>query len=292
MIKRYAIHKFTVSTLCLILLAMFYFFPTKNELYEEVIEDNNNISHIVYLLDDDNYLSQVIVYYDKLSIEDDIKKRIDILINGIDGLNYFYPLIPKGTKVNNVKVDKDNVYIDFSEELFNINNYTKEYMIESIIYTLTEINGINNIYITIDNNKLDNISYPLTRKYGINKTYNINSFNNLNQTTVYFSKHNNDTDYYVPVTKISNLDSEKIDIIIYELKNSVNAQDNLSSSIDNNLELVSYSIEDNKMILMFNSDKILESVSYEISSSIFDNYEVDEVTFNTEDKSNIISIKK
>lgn len=293
MIKRYAIKKIMVSTLGLILLLMFYFFPTKEELNSEIIKDNSS-KQIVYLLDDDNYVSQVVTYFDTNSIEDNIKKRIDILKTGING---FYPLLNNSIKLNNVKVDKDKVYLDFSSELLNINDYVKEYMIESITYSLTEINGINDIYITVNNNRVDFIEYPLNRNYGINKEYNINNLDHLNKTTVFFSKTKDDINYYVPVTKVSNLSSDKIDIIIYELKSSINSQNNLNSYINDNLKLVNYNIEDNKMNLIFNNyifnnDKILESVSYEISSSIFENYDVNEITFNTEDEKNVLSVVK
>lgn len=293
MIKRYAIKKIMVSTLGLILLLMFYFFPTKEELNSEIIKDNSS-KQIVYLLDDDNYVSQVVTYFDTNSIEDNIKKRIDILKTGING---FYPLLNNSIKLNSVKVDKDKVYLDFSSELLNINDYVKEYMIESITYSLTEINGINDIYITVNNNRVDFIEYPLNRNYGINKEYNINNLDHLNKTTVFFSKTKDDINYYVPVTKVSNLSSDKIDIIIYELKSSINSQNNLNSYINDNLKLVNYNIEDNKMNLIFNNyifnnDKILESVSYEISSSIFENYDVNEITFNTEDEKNVLSVVK
>ena len=293
MIKRYAIKKIMVSTLGLILLLMFYFFPTKEELNSEIIKDNSS-KQIVYLLDDDNYVSQVVTYFDTNSIEDNIKKRIDILKTGING---FYPLLNNSIKLNSVKVDKDKVYLDFSSELLNINDYVKEYMIESITYSLTEINGINDIYITVNNNRVDFIEYPLNRNYGINKEYNINNLDHLNKTTVFFSKTKDDINYYVPVTKISNLSSDKIDIIIYELKSSINSQNNLNSYINDNLKLVNYNIEDNKMNLIFNNyifnnDKILESVSYEISSSIFENYDVNEITFNTEEEKNVLCVVK
>ena len=293
MIKRYAIKKIMVSTLGLILLLMFYFFPTKEELNSEIIKDNSS-KQIVYLLDDDNYVSQVVTYFDTNSIEDNIKKKIDILKTSNNG---FYHQLNNNIKLNSVKVDKDKVYLDFSSELLNINDYVKEYMIESITYSLTEINGINDIYITVNNNRVDFIEYPLNRNYGINKEYNINNLDHLNKTTVFFSKTKDDINYYVPVTKVSNLSSDKIDIIIYELKSSINSQNNLNSYINDNLKLVNYNIEYNQMNLIFNNyifnnDKILESVSYEISSSIFENYDVNEITFNTEDEKNVLSVVK
>ncbi|UKI58930.1 MAG: GerMN domain-containing protein [Clostridium sp.] len=56
--------------------------------------------------------------------------------------------------LNNVKVEKDNVYLDFNSELLSVNKYVSEEMIEAIVYSITEINGLNNIYITVDSKEL------------------------------------------------------------------------------------------------------------------------------------------
>lgn len=306
MIKKYAINKIVIATLCLVLFMIFYFFPTTADIEPQIIkEDKSDYENVLYLLDNDNYVSKVVYYYDKLSIIDDIKKKIDLITNyDLDG---FYTLIPKGTILNDVKVDKDSVYLDFSKELLNINVYFEEEMIEGIVFTLTEINGINNVYISVEGEELKylpnskkELSYPLTRNIGINKEYNINNFNNINKTTIYFSKEYDDVSYYVPVTKVINSDSDKIDIIIEELKSSVNSQNNLKSYISDNLELVNYSCDESKMSLVFNnyifndfdSKNVLEEVKYIISSSIFENYDVNEVVFSTESEEKIVSVVK
>ena len=145
MIKKYITNKIVVYTLILILLALFYFFPSKQENFNiEINNDEKNYeSNIVYLLDDDNYVSQVISYFDSNSIIDDIKTKINILIHGDSSLEKFYSLIPKTTILKNVKVDKDNVYLDFNSDILDVNEYVEESMIEAIVYTLTETNGIN-----------------------------------------------------------------------------------------------------------------------------------------------------
>ena len=96
-----------------------------------------------------------------------------------------------------------------------------------------------------------------------------------------------------------NTNSEKIDIIIEELKSIVNAQYNLNSYINNNLEIVSHEVNKDKMNLIFNEyildkDKsvLLEEVKYAIAESIFDNYDVNEIVFNTKDRNNIATISK
>ena len=123
--------------------------------------------------------------------------------------------------------------------------------------------------------------------------------NNITKTTIYFNKSYNDVEYLVPITKVMNTTSEKIDIIIEELKSIVNAQYNLNSYIPNNLEVVSHEVNDDKMNLIFNEfilDKeklvVLEEVKYAIAQSIFDNYNVKEVVFSTKEKNNIATITK
>lgn len=307
MIKKYAINKITVSTMCLVLLLMFYMLPTTNNI-DTIINDNKNLKeNVLYMLDNDNYVSKVISYYDEKSIIDNIKHKINILTYGDESLGEFYSLIPKNTKLKKVKVEKDSVYLDFSKEILEVSEYFEEKMIESIVYSITEINGINNIYITVDGvsfSKLPNsekeLFFPLTRKYGINKEYNINSLNDINKTTIVFSKIDNDYEYYVPITKVNNNAEDKIDIIIEELKSGVNAQNKLNGYISEKVVLEKYELIDDKINLVFNdyifSDDskkvILEEVKYAISESIFENYDVNEVIFSTKNQTKVDSVSK
>ena len=308
MIKKYAMNKIFVSTLIFGLLLLFYLVPSPSfevEINEK--DDNKEFENVVYLLDDDNYVSRVISYYDETDIDKVIRNKINILINGDKNLDNFYSLIPKKTILKDISVNKDSVYLNFSKEFLNVNKYIEESMVESIVYTLTEINGINNVYINVDGEKfvmLPNskkvIPYPLTRSFGINKKYDLDSLNDIDKTIVYFVKKNDSGEYYVPITKVSNLSSSKIDIIIDELKSIVNAQDNLSSFISDNVVLEENKIIDDKINLVFNeyifSDSskktILEEVKYVVSQSIFDNLDVKEDIFSTKEHNNIVSIKK
>lgn len=307
-IKKYFVNKIVVWTFIFILLCLFYFIPTHNSFDVEINNDNKEYTaNVVYLLDNDNYVSKVITYFDSESIVDEITSKIKVLINGDSSLKTFYSLIPKGTILKSVKVDKDTVYLDFNKELLSVNEYLEESMIEAIVWTVTEINGINNVYISVDSETLkelpnshQELPVPLTREYGINKKYDLINFSDIDKTIIYFAKSDGENNYYVPVTKISNMNSEKIDIIIEELKSSINAQDNLNGLISDNLKLVSSDIDDNKMNLVFNnyifndSSKkvILEEVKYLLSESVFANYDIDEVIFNTESDKNITRVVK
>lgn len=307
MIKKYTINKICVTSVSLFLLLMFYLVPSTPESEVKIDKSIGNKKEVVvYLMDKDYYLGRMIEYASYDNIVDLVNKKLNILINGSDELNSFSPIIPKNTKVNSIKVDKNNIYIDFSKDILNVSKYNEELMIESIIYTITDINGIDNVYLSINKEPLKilpksnkEIPYPLNRGYGINKKYDLDSLNNITKTTVYFNKSYDDIEYLVPITKVMNTTSEKIDIIIEELKSIVNAQYNLNSYIPNNLEVVSHEVTDDKMNLIFNEfilDKeksvVLEEVKYAIAQSIFDNYNVKEVVFSTKDKNNIATITK
>ncbi len=301
-------NKIFVSTLVFGLLVLFYLVPSPSFDMEVVEEENKKgKENVVYLLDEDNYVSRVISYYDESDIEGLIREKIKILINGDKSLGKFYSLIPKNTILKDVKVEKDSVYLNFNKEFLGVNKYLEESMIEAIVFSLTEINGINNVYINVDSEKLTKlpksgreIPYPLTRSFGINKKYDLNSLNDIDKTTIFFVKSSDEIEYYVPVTKVSNTSGSKIDIIIEELKSTVNAQENLNSYVSSNIELVDSEITDEKVNLIFNdfifsdasSKVILEEVKYVVSQSIFENINVKEVIFSTKEHNNIVSVKK
>lgn len=301
-------NKIFVSTLVFGLLVLFYLVPSPSFDMEVVEEENKKgKENVVYLLDEDNYVSRVISYYEESDIEALIREKIKILINGDKSLGKFYSLIPKNTILKDVKVEKDSVYLNFNKEFLNVNKYLEESMIEAIVFSLTEINGINNVYINVDSEKLTKlpksgreIPYPLTRSFGINKKYDLNNLNDIDKTTIFFVKSSDEIEYYVPVTKVSNTSSSKIDIIIEELKSTVNAQENLNSYVSSNIELVDSEITDEKVNLIFNdfifsdasSKVILEEVKYVVSQSIFENINVKEVIFSTKEHNNIVSVKK
>ena len=124
MIKKYAMNKIFVSTLIFGLLLLFYLVPSPSfevEINEK--DDNKEFENVVYLLDDDNYVSRVISYYDETDIDKVIRNKINILINGDKNLDNFYSLIPKKTILKDISVNKDNVYLNFSKEFLNVNKY-------------------------------------------------------------------------------------------------------------------------------------------------------------------------
>lgn len=280
-IKKYLIKKITITSMSLFLLLLFIIIPTKNN---EKINENNIKKHTkkIYLIDNENYSSMVSCSYEEKNIKDEVNKIIELLKHGT---NSFDGIIPKKIKVNEIKTTKDSIYIDFDSNFKNIKNINKIY--ECIVYSLTQINGINKIYISVNNKLLDNM--PLTKEYGINKEYDLDNFNDIDKTIIFFAKD----DYYVPITKITNNKEEKIEIIIKELKSSTNSINNLNGYLKDNIKLIDYKINDKNIELVFNEyDFDDEKLKFLISTSIFENYKINEITIYNKDKSHSINIKK
>lgn len=298
MLKKMTYRKLAVTFCALLTLLCFYFFPSNEKtmsIKQNIIYEEKNNYENIFLLDKHNYVSLVNIIFNETKLEEKVRKRIEyLIINGEynDNIpNGFKPIIPIDTKINSIKIENNKISIDFSEELLTINEKDAVKMIETIIFTVTENSEINEVYLYINGEELnklyDNVlKYPLTRNFGINKKYNLNKFSDLTKTTVYYVGNINNNNYYVPITYVSNDTTEKIMIIINELKSSLVYQSNLSSYLNSNVELKNYEIIENTMYLDFNdkifditNKDILEEVRYTISESVFENYGVKEVVF-------------
>ncbi len=301
MLKKMGIRKITVTTFALFIMLLFYFFPVasntlkvnKNYNYEESI-----IKESVYLVDKYEFVSRVMLPLESKDILEKVRIKVKYLTIDSENVestpNGFRPIIPLGTEIKNLEVKDKVLTINFSKEFLNISKNDEEKMIEAVIYSLTDIDGVAKIIIKVEGKLLEKLPKSgkilpsiLDRSYGINKIYDITSLSNLTKTTVYYTSVINDNIYYTPVTKINNDNREKITVIIDELKSSLVYQSNLSSYLSAVAELKSYEIIENTMHLTFNekilnnlkSKDILEEVKYTISMSVEENYNVDSVVF-------------
>ncbi len=300
MLKKISIKKLTICAAVLFALLLIYLIPKEEVQLKQNLEyvDLGYNKVFIYLLDSQNYLGKTNVLSEEETIEDKIKELINTLIIG--GPNEskiptgFKALIPADTKILELTVDQSLVKINFSKEFLDTNEETEEKIIESIVYTLTEINGINEVIIYVEGQILSklpesNTYLPsvLTRDFGINKQYNLTSTKNIDSVTIYYIDKVADVTYYVPVTKYVNSTSEKIDIIVDELSSSNITSSNLMSYLSHNAKILAVENSNNILTLDFNEyifsnheeKDILEEVLYTISMSVFDNYEVEEVVF-------------
>ena len=227
---------------------------------------------------------------------DKIKEIINTLTIESKNSNYINnklkPIIPKNTRLLNISIDNNLLKIDFSKEFLNINKENEEKLIESLIYSLTELENIDNIMIFIEGEILTNLPNSnkilpilLNRNYGINKIYDLTTINNSSKVTIYYFTNIDNTYNAVPVTIFTNDTKEKVEVIIKDLKSSNIYQTDLVSFLNSNAKLLDYEIEENKVKLNFNQylldtfydDSLIEEVKYAISSSFKDSLNINEI---------------
>ncbi|MDD2378200.1 MAG: GerMN domain-containing protein [Bacilli bacterium] len=318
MLKRMTMKKILVSTLSLCALFLIYIVPkdeTANTDFKQKLEYINEdvISSSIYLMDSNNYLGRasVIVSSSNTQIERRAKELVEILIN--DGVgenkvpNGFKSLLPSDTKILSIKYEEGLIKINFSKELLDINEELEEKMVEAIVYTLTSIPKVEKVIIYVEGDILSRlpktkITLPSTldRSFGINKNYDLSSYQDINQTTIYYVSKHNDNYYYVPVTKYTNDDRDKISIIVDELTSTPIYSSNLMSFLNGNTKLLSVNEINEKLELEFNSyifdnadeQNILEEVLYTLMLSIKDNYDVKEVVLEVKEDGNYKNVIK
>lgn len=295
MLKRMSIKKIMVSTCAIIVLLIIYILPDNSR---EIKLKNNKIEYIsndivgtIYLVDSNNYVARTSIPTCKCEGVDIAKDLLEGLI--IDGNksdiipNGFRSILPSGTSILNLELKDKTLTINFSKELLEVSPNEERKMIESIVYTLTSIKGIDKVKIQVDSSPLTKLPNSkellpevLDKSYGINKTYDLVTTNNIvSYTTYYVNKYNNN-EYYVPVTKyINNKDNDIIKVIIKELSSSPIYETNLMSYLNAGAVLEDYELLDSNLKLNFNElllndinkKNLLEEVIYTISLSM-DNY--------------------
>lgn len=302
MLRRMLYKKIMVATSILLVILMLYLIPSNKgelEIEQRLEYVYPNEVDTIYLLDNYDKVSRTMISVNK---QNEISKAIDLLdgltINGKkqDKLpNGFRGLLPVGTRVLDISLHDKILKIDFSKEFNNIKMGYEEKLIEALVYTLTDIDGVDKIEIFIEGVKLKELPNSkkllpeyLDKGYGINKEYELTNLNDIDSYTIYYVMNYNDEVYYTPITKyINNQGQDKVKIIIDELATNLTYESNLMSYLDSNIKLLDYEIVDKTIKLDFNeailsnitSSKILEEVKYTIGLSLCDELEIEKVIF-------------
>lgn len=300
MLKKGSFRRIIVASIALlIVIVTLYIFP-KNEVKvpSRTIHQKAKTSAI-YLIDKNKYVSRT---YININNTDKVKiayELVEALINGTNKNKYlplgFSSYLSSNATINDIKIKEDLIIIDFNDNIFDETKDHDEKIIESIVYTLTEIDGINKVKILINGTPLlrlpsSNKVIPevLTRNIGINHKSLITSLKETTNITTYFISKYDDNNYFVPVTFTVNNDKEKIEVIINQLSGKDYIDDNLSSYISAGTILKKYEILENEVNLEFNNaifnsfSEIDEEVLYGLSLSVKDTYNVNKVNINNQ----------
>lgn len=296
MIRKSSIRRICVATLALFILLIIYLFPTNKSVVKEHLNYVKKDEIPIFLIDNNNYVARTSIIKTSTNIDEEIKEKIETLTEDSKKSSYirdgFKPIIPKNTTLLSYELKNEILTLNFSKELLNIKENQEEPMLEALTYSLLENKNIKKIKLLIENlplSNINNVKVPeyLDKNYGINKLFNIDSIKNTTKTTIYYISKYENYYYYIPVTKISNEQTEKIEIIIKELKKAPIYQTNLISYLATSTQMTNYELLENSINLSFNNylianineEKIEEEVKYSIALSIRDTYGINEITF-------------
>lgn len=302
MIKNGSFRRILVATfaLLIVLLSLYLFPKDEVKIPRKTIYKKASTSTI-YLIDKNDYVARTMINIDAKEKEAKAIELINALIKGTSKNKYlpngFKSYIPSGTIINKLSIEDELITIDFNENFLDIKNLQEEKMIESLVYTLTEIDGINNVKILINGNELNklpisgkNMPLILNRSIGINKKVKTNTLKNTQDVTTYFISEYNSETYFIPVTMTTDNNSEKIEIIIKELEAKDNIDKNLSTYISAGTVLQNYQILENEFNMEFNDlifnglDNISEETIYGLALSIKDNYGINKISIDVNNK--------
>lgn len=301
MLKQKALRKMLITSITVVILLMIYLMPTNSKISTNILDVDKKIEYTqkdvgyIYLLNDNDLLIRVNVLLDsKESLENRVTSIINNLLNTNVGPKNLKSLLPNKTKLVDIDIDDDYLSVSFSKNILEIDKLYQEKLIEEIAYSIFDLKEIKKISIYVEDENINkyfkDIPEVITRDFGINKKYDIKSFKNIQKVVVYYMEEIDKNKYFVPVTSYINDDEEKVKIIIENLSSKYIYEPNLISLLNSNTELLNYEINDDIMTLNFNNSifisdgNVLEEVVYTISNSVFDNYDIDKIIFNVENK--------
>ena len=301
MLRKKALRKIFITSLSVFILTVVYLIPYTSEKVKEVgleVEYTTGMyTNTIYLLNNDNLLVKSKILLDKKTTIEKVKQIVDTLTNNKTN---FIPaglssLLNKDVVLKDVKVYEDIVHLNFNKNFLNLKKDKTEKTIESLLFSITDLDGINGICIKIEDKVLEELngiklSPVLTRKFGVNKSYDIKDRNNIDKVVLYYLTKIEDNTYYVPITKYINNKEDKIEVIIKNLTSNYIYEPNLISVLNQNAKLLNYEINSDMVILNFDDSiynknkEIAEEVFYTLGYSIYDNYNIKTVVYKVNGK--------
>lgn len=298
MIKNFAKRKFIVTSFAFFIFFITLLFPSNNE--PNIISETTYINGFptpIYLINKEHYVSRTEVVTKNTEIISKIEELLSFLTidskKNIYLPNIFQPIIPKDTKILSLDIQDKILKINFSKEFLNVSPNLENKLIESLVYTFTDLEEVDGLLIFVESKLLEELPNSkkklpsvLTRDIGINTIYNIENIKNVQKTTTYYLANENNITYYVPVTLLENNNHDKVEIVIERLKSNPHLQTNLMSYLNASTELNSYELLEEEIKLSFNDalyeglkeEQMKEQVEYLITLSIKDTLNVKNVT--------------
>ena len=166
--------KTIISIIICIIIILGIYFIYKNIEIKKVEDEYQDYTPEEEISDSQTRQTKIILYFENIEtgeleteiklidanllIKNPYKELIDLLIKGPQSSN-LKKLIPDGTKLNDVNIEKNCAIINFSEEFLNYENEEKKLkIINSIVNTLTNLKEINSVSFLINGEKNEKLN--------------------------------------------------------------------------------------------------------------------------------------
>ncbi len=293
MLKQLTFKRISITTLLLLLAMILYNYP---EEINEPLKNNERQNINIYLIDENDFVAMTEIQSDSENVEDKIIgiiKSLTIGINSNDIPKGFRAVIPENTKLLDMEFKDGLLKLNFSKDFLNVSLDDENKMIEALVFSLTTVKQVQEIMIFVEGEKLNELPNSkkklglyLDRSYGINKVVDINTINDTSLVTIYYLSKS-DNYYYIPISYVSNNNSDKIEIIINNLKSNRLNNNNLLSHLNYQVELMNYETTEEEISLNFNAalldsvydGNLKEEVKYAVFYSIYDTLGFENIVF-------------
>ncbi|HHY72793.1 MAG TPA: sporulation protein [Bacillus bacterium] len=216
---------------------------------QEENEAEQTVSRELYLLDKNGFVVPQTLPLPKTN--EVAKQALEYLVEGgpISELlpNGFRAILPAGTMVNGVNLQKDGtLVVDFSKEFSNYNAEDELKILQALTYTLTQFDTVNKVKIQI--NGYDQTNMPVNGtpiNEGTSRANGINFDNgevvdvvNSKAVTLYFLGQNGDNTYFVPVTRRIGKNDDAYEATVKELIKGPNVVSGLYTELHKDIALL------------------------------------------------------
>ncbi|MFC4078433.1 GerMN domain-containing protein [Salinithrix halophila] len=181
----------------------------------------------LYFLTDTGYVVPYALNIPK--VEGIAKEAISYMVKGGAGEAMlpegFSGILPKGTQVKGLDIKKGTATIDFSKKFLSYNKKMEEKILSAVTWALTGFDSVEKVNIRVDGKPLEAMpkgkspAQGLTRARGINLelAQGINASNSMPVTVYFLGQTQDNTVYYVPVTRMINRAENTAEAALKEL---------------------------------------------------------------------------
>lgn len=188
----------------------------------------------------------------------------------------FQGALPKGTKINSVKVNSGVATIDFSKEFTKYDPKQEAQILSAITWTATNYDKTKSVNIKVDGKvyqpKSKVKTQGLTRNDGINieVAKGVDITGSMPVTLYFMAQAEDQTVFYVPVTRIINRSDNVAKAVLQELAKGPEQESKLMGALDSTMEIHTVQLKGDTITADVGEQILQYSTQKTASKNVFD----------------------